>query len=72
MTTHIHRRIFKGIKALAEGATVVVLRHERHVVIEVARPGVTPRHMSLASSPKNEEHAIRNAISQACKLLEIP
>ena len=72
MTTHIHRRIFKGIKALATGATVTVLRQGCHLIIEVARPGVTPRHLPLAVSPKNEEHAIRNAINQARKLLEIP
>lgn len=71
MTVALHRRIVKGIKALADDVEVIVLRQQRHVVISIARPGVAPRHMPVAVSPKNPEYAIRSSIRQARKLLEI-
>lgn len=72
MTVALHRRIVKGIKALADDVSVVVLRQRKHCIIEVSRPGITSRRMPLAVSPAQEEYSIRNSINQARKLLEIP
>lgn len=72
MATDIHRRIIKGIKALGEEVTVKIVRTRKHVILEVARPGVGPRHVPTATSPRDNDYAVTNAVNQARKLLEIP
>jgi hypothetical protein len=72
MATDIHRRIIKGIKALGEGVTVKVVRTRKHVILEIARPGVDARHIPTATSPKDNDYAVINAINQARKVLGIP
>lgn len=71
MATDIHRRIIKGIKALDEEVTVKIVRTRKHVILEVARPGVESRHIPTATSPKDNDYAVINAINQARKVLRI-
>ncbi len=72
MATDIHRRMIKGIKALDEGVTVKIVRTRKHVIFEVARPGVESRHIPTATSPRDDDYAVINAINQARKALGIP
>ena len=71
MATDIHRRIIRGIKALGDGVTAKIVRSRKHVILEVARPGVEPRHIPTATSPKDNDHSVINAINQARKVLRI-
>jgi len=68
-TLDIRRKVIRGIRALAPDVTVEVVRVRKHVILEIARPGITPRHLSLAGSPRDSEHAVDNTISQARKAL---
>jgi hypothetical protein len=72
MATDIHRRMIKGIKALGEGVTVEIVRTRKHVIFEIARPGVGPRHIPTATSPRDDDYAVINAINQARKVLNLP
>lgn len=72
MATDIHRRMIKGIKALDEGVTVEIVRTRKHVIFEIARPGVEPRHIPTATSPRDNDYAVTNAINQARKALRLP
>lgn len=68
----IQRRMIQGIKALAPEITVEVASTKRHQILVVSRPGVKPRKVSTSVSPKNEGHAILNAIEDARRALELP
>ena len=72
MATDIHRRMIKGIKALGEGVTVEIVRTRKHVIFGIARPGVEPRHIPTATSPRDDDYAVINAINQARKVLNLP
>ena len=67
--TNVQRHVIKGIKALAPEVTVKIVRARRHVILEVARPGVKPRHLPIAGSPRDDYHAIVNTVNQARKAL---
>lgn len=70
-TLAVRRRVTKGIQALAPEVTVKIVRARKHVILEIARPGIKPRHLPLASSPNDDAHAIINTINQARKALNL-
>lgn len=72
MTTSTHRRICKGIRKLADGIKVEVLRSHRHIILALLRPGAVPCQITVSNTPKNPDHAVLNAIEDARKALGIP
>lgn len=71
MTTKLHQQIIKRIKALAPGVGAEVIAQNRHLVVELSRPGVESRRMPIACSPKNKGFTFRQAVAQAARLLQL-
>lgn len=65
------RRALKGIRELHPDVIVEVLRQKKHIVLEVKRPGINPRHITLSLSPKNEDHAVVAVVREARRALNL-
>ena len=65
-----HRDTLRGIKALAEGIEVEVLRSNRHTVIRVSYQGRT-KHLAVSNSPSVPDHTVRNAVTDVRRTFNI-
>jgi hypothetical protein len=67
----LHRRALSAIKDLGEDVRVEVIRQRKHTVLALSRPGVAIRHLTMSSSPKNEDHTILRVVRDARKALNL-
>ena len=63
-----HRRVIKRLKLHAPGLQAVVVRENRHVVVDFILLDAVAR-ITMSKSPCNPEHEYRNACSDVCKAL---
>lgn len=70
MMKHV-RDIIAGIKGLAPGIEVVVARQRKHIILHVSRPGHEHRVVSVASSPRVPDDAVRLTVKNAKHLLNL-
>lgn len=62
------RVIFKRLRDEFPGLEITRLRQRTHLIFAL-RLGETTRHLAVASTPKNVDHTISNAIKEARRLL---
>lgn len=69
MLKHI-RQIISGIRALNPDVHIRVERQRTHVILSIDTPDDGRAHVTCAVSPKSHDHAVRNSIKQADRLLK--
>lgn len=62
------RSVINALKAQHPGIEIVVLRQRVHMVLEL-KLGSRCAHLPISVSPKNQDHALLNAVRDAAKLL---
>ncbi len=67
----LHRDLLREIERIAPGAQVKTLRERTHRVLEIEYRGKKVQ-VSCSSSPKNPDYAVRNAVTDVRRALNLP